>query len=507
MSDHNTADPSGPDIVIIGSGMGGATLAAALAPSGRSIVVLERGERLTDCAEARDDNAIFRDGVFRPEELWLDGEGNRFNPGNFYYVGGNSKFFGAVMLRFRAEDFQVMRHSGGISPAWPIEYADFEPWYQTAEEMFQVHGNAAGDPSEPPHSGNYPFPPVPDEPAIALVRKMLVKAGVTPSSLPLAVDIDKWFARANTPWDGFPDTTGAKMDAETVSITRALSYSNVTLETGAEVVRLQTDKGGRITSVEYRNGKDQKKLSPKLVVLAAGAVNSAALLLKSANSDFSAGLANSSDQVGRNFMNHNCSAVIATHPLRVNDAVYQKTLQFNDFYLSGGPNNLPLGNIQLLGKISGNILAANAHLPRVIANWVARHSVDWYVMTEDLPDPESRVTVVNGDIKLDWRRSNWDTHLAAVAKAKLILRKAGYPIVLARAFDRRTPSHQCGTARFGADPKTSVLDLYCRSHDHENLFVVDASFLPNSAAVNPALTIAAQALRVSDHILQQDLAA
>lgn len=507
MSDQQQSDPTGPDIVIVGSGMGGATLAAALAPSGRSIVILERGDYLTDRPEARDDNAIFRDGVFRPDEQWLDGAGSRFNPGNFYYVGGNSKFFGAVMLRYRAEDFREMRHSGGASPAWPIGYEEFEPWYQAAEEMFQVHGDVTGDPSEPPHSGRYPFPPIPDEPSIERMRQSLIRAGVTPSCLPLAVDIEKWSARANTPWDGFPDTTGAKMDAEAVSVTRALSHPNVTLETSAEVVRLQTGKGGRITSVEFRKGDKTCTLSPGLVILSAGAVNSAALLLKSANADYPAGLANGSDMVGRNFMNHNCSAVIATHPLRVNDAVYQKTLQFNDFYLSGGPDNLPLGNVQLLGKISGNILAANTRLPQVMANWIARHSVDWYVMTEDLPNPDSRVTVESGEIRLDWRRSNWDTHLAAVAKAKSVLRKAGFPIVLARAFDRRTPSHQCGTARFGNNPKDSVLDLYCRSHDHPNLFVVDASFLPNSAAVNPALTIAAQALRVGDHILNKDLAA
>lgn len=507
MNDLQQSDTSAPDIVIIGSGMGGATLAAALAPSGRSIVILERGERLTDCPAARDDNAIFRDGAFRPDELWTDGGGDRFNPGNFYFVGGNSKFFGAVMLRYRAEDFREMRHMGGVSPAWPIDYDAFEPWYQAAEEMFQVHGSATGDPSEPPHSGSYPFPPVPDEPEIARMRNALVKAGVTPSSLPLAVDIEKWSARATTPWDGFPDTTGAKMDAETVSVARALSYPNVTLETGAEVLRLHTGKSARIASVEYRKGKNLHSLSPKLVILSAGAVNSAALLLRSANAEFPEGLANSSDMVGRHFMNHNCSAVIAMHPLRANDSIYQKTLQFNDFYLSGGPDNLPLGNAQLLGKISGNILAANTRLPHALANWIARHSVDWYVMTEDLPNPDSRVRVVNGDIHLDWRRSNWDTHLAAVAKAKSVLRKSGYPIVLSRAFDRRTPSHQCGTARFGQDPKSSVLDLYCRTHDHENLFVVDASFLPNSAAVNPALTIAAQALRVGDHILHQDLAA
>ncbi|MFV2038075.1 MAG: FAD-dependent oxidoreductase, partial [Paracoccaceae bacterium] len=226
-----------PDIAIIGSGMGGATLAAALAPSGQSIVILERGERLRDGPQVRDDNAIFRDGYFRPDEQWHAPDGTTFDPGNYYCVGGNTKFYGAVLLRFRAEDFSELRHAGGISPAWPISYATLEPWYQMAEEWFQVRGDATQDPCEPPHSGVYPFAPVPDEPAIAALRRRLVRAGVTPSALPLAIDIDAWLARAKTPWDAYPDTTGAKLDAETVSMARALTHDNITLETGCEVIR------------------------------------------------------------------------------------------------------------------------------------------------------------------------------------------------------------------------------------------------------------------------------
>lgn len=498
---------SGPDIVIVGSGIGGATLAAALAPTGKRIVILERGQRLADCAEARDDAAIFSRGHFRPDETWFTAGGAAFNPGNYYYVGGNSKLYGAVLIRYRAEDFRPLRHMGGTTPGWPIAYDDLEPWYQAAEEMFSVRGDASQDPTEPPHSGRYPYPPVPDEPAIAAVRARLARAGVRPASLPLGIDIERWLARAATPWDAFPDTTGAKMDAESVGIARALAHPNVSLVTGARVTRLTTGADGRVTGVNYEQAGESKQLSAPLVVLSAGAINSAVLLLRSANDEFPAGLANRSDQVGRNFMNHNCSAVMAVHPLRRNDAVYQKTFLINDFYLTGGASGTPLGNVQLLGKISGRILAASASLPAPIAGWLARHAVDFYAMSEDLPNPESRVTVEGERIVFDWRRSNWEAHEALVAKLKAVLRRAGFPIVLSRPFDRRTLSHQCGTARMGTDAATSVVDTFCRTHDHPNLFVVDASFLPTSAAVNPALTIAAQALRSADHIIRKDLAA
>jgi choline dehydrogenase-like flavoprotein len=467
---------------------------------------LERGERLKDSPECRDDLAIFERGHFRPVESWLDGEGKAFNPGNYYYVGGNSKFYGAVLLRYRAEDFDEMTHIGGVSPAWPISYGDMEPYYQMAEEMYQVHGDPQQDVSEPEHSGSYPFPPVKDEPAIARMRNRLGRAGVTPSSLPLAIDVERWLKRSATPWDAFPDTNGGKKDAETVGIAIALEHENVTLITGALVTRLVSN-AEQITAVECEVDGNKATFNPTTIVLSAGAVNSAVLLLSSANETHPNGLANSSDMVGRNFMNHNCTAMLAINPFDQNDSVYQKTIHINDFYLKGGPYGLPLGNIQLLGKISGNILASQSKLPQPVANWVARHSVDWYVMSEDLPDPNSRVTIRDNQIVLDWKRSNWKTHTALVRKAKRTLRRAGYPIVLSRPFDRRTPSHQCGTLRFGTDPRSSVLDIYCRSHDHSNLFVVDASFLPNSAAVNPALTIAAQALRVAEHIKKKDFAA
>ena len=293
------------------------------------------------------------------------------------------------------------------------------------------------------------------------------------------------------------------MDAETCGLKAALAHPNVTLQTGARVERLLTEADGkRVRGVEYRVGGETRVVAAKLVVLAAGAVNSAALLLRSSEQ----GLANRSDKVGRHFMNHNTSAVLAIDPRVVNDSIYQKTIGVNDFYLDDGRGGPPLGNIQLLGRVTGPILKANVKLaPEWALNWVSRHAVDWYAMSEDLPNPESRVTVEGDQIRLDWKRSNWATHVELVKRLRERLRAAGYPIVLARPFDRRTPSHQSGTVRIGADPATAPLDPYCRAYDHPNLFVVDASFLPTSAAVNPSLTVAAQALRVADHIVKTDL--
>ena len=487
------------DVLIIGSGIGGATLAAALAPTGQRIVILERGEHLRPSPEDRDDMAIFARGHYRPDEEWQDGQDRPFNPGNYYNVGGNSKFYGAVLIRYRREDFSPLHHMGGTTPGWPITYEDLEPDYTAAEQLYSVRGQLGQDPSEPPHSAPYPFPPVPDEAAITDLRARLKTVGLHPASLPLGVDLPRWLSRAQTPWDAFPDTTGGKMDAETAALKSALTHPNVTLRTGAQAARLIAGDGGKITGVQLTNGE---VLSAKTVVLAAGAVQSAALLLASATADYPTGLANRSDQVGRNFMNHNSSAVLALHPFRRNPAIYQKTLMVNDFYLTGGPKGEPLGNIQLLGKISGNILAATSPLPKRVAHWVAHHSVDLYAMSEDLPDPDSRVTLRNGQIVLDWKRSNWQAHLSLVAKLKTLLRRAGYPIVLSRAFDRRTPSHQCGTARMGHDPASSVVNTHLRSHDHPNLYITDASTLPTSAAVNPALTVAALALRAARHITQ-----
>jgi choline dehydrogenase-like flavoprotein len=496
-----------PDIVIIGSGIGGATIASGLAGSGTKILILERGERLTPSQQARDTRSIFIDSHFRPKETWREAGGARFNPGNYYNVGGNSKFYGGVLLRYRRQDFSEMQHFGGVSPAWPFAYEELEPWYSKAEQLFRVRGEVGDDPTEPFHSVPYAFPPVPDEPPIARARAELKALGLHPATLPLGVDIDAWLQDGRTGWDAFPNTGAGKMDAETAPLVAALRDSDITLLTGAHVGHLELAPDGRtIAAVHYRHKGQSTKVSPKLVILSAGAIMSSVILQRSPSPKGN-GVANSSGHVGRNFMNHNSVAMLAIDPRRRNDSVYQKTLMLNDYYLSGGSGGKPLGNVQLLGKVDGNVLAANVKLaPRFVLDWMAGHSVDWSLVSEDLPDPESRVIVDGDEIVLQWRRSNMQAsdELKTIMRANL--RASGYPIVLTRLIDKRTPSHQCGTVRMGADPATAPLDAFCRSYDHRNLFVVDAGFMPSSAAVNPALTVAAQALRVADYIRRTDLA-
>jgi choline dehydrogenase-like flavoprotein len=490
------------DIIIVGSGMGGATLAAALAPSGRRVLILERGERLPDSPEARDPSAIFRRGHFRPNETWLDAEGRPFNPGNYAFVGGNTKFYGAVLLRYRAEDFHPLRHLEGTTPGWPIGYADLEPYYSAAEQLYRVRGEVGSDPTEPPHSAAYPFPPVPDEPDIAALRRAFAAQGLHPSSLPLGIDLQRWLSRAPTTWDAFPDSTGAKSDAESCGLAEALKYPNVSLRTGTRVTRLLT-KGRQVTGVEVSGPDGPAVLTGQTVCLCAGAVMSAALLLASANDDHPTGLANRSDQVGRNFMNHNLTAMIAFNPFRRNRSVYEKTIQFNDWYLTGGPQGEPLGNVQMLGRVTGPILAGESGLPLWLSDYVADRSIHIMAMSEDLPDPASRVLWQNGQIVLDWKKTNVAAHDLLVTRLKAAMRRAGWPIVLSKGFPKSKPSHQCGTARMGSDPSASVVDRTLRAHDLDNLYIADASVLPTSAAVNPSLTVAALALRLGHHLTSQ----
>ena len=499
----------GPDVLVIGSGMGGGTLANRLVQLGLRVTLLERGDYLPQEPENWNVEAVFGSQRYVPRETWLDKEGTDFRPGTYYYVGGSSKMFGASMIRFREQDFGELEHEGGISPAWPIQYSELAPYYTLAEQLYMVHGAAGADPTEPPGVPPYPFDALPHEPVIEGIARELLARRLRPFPIPLAVQRNPGGAciRCST-CDGFPCRLHAKTDAETAAIAPALATGRLELITQALVERLCLSSDGmQVEAVEYQRGGTRCRTSAPVVVVAAGAVNSAALLLRSACTQAPAGIANRSGVVGRNYMAHNNTALMSIG-LEKNPTEFQKTLCINDYYFGSADFRFPMGNIQGLGKLRTGMLAAKQKLlPGPIARVMTEHSVDWWVMSEDLPDPDNRVLLKGEKIQLAYKPNNLRAHRRLVAKAKELMREVGFRLNISQHLGGLTVSHQCGTVRFGSDPGSAALNEFCRAFDHRNLFVVDASFFPSSAAVNPALTIAAQALRVADHIAQVEFGA
>jgi choline dehydrogenase-like flavoprotein len=443
------------------------------------------------------------------QETWYDRKGRAFRPRLCYAVGGSSKVFGGAALRLRAEDFAARQHDGGSSVSWPYSYAQLAPYYQQAEALLQVHGQAGEDPTEPPR-GDYPFPPVPHEEPIAGLARSLQRQELHPFHLPLAIDQGPGGrCQKGSPCDGFPCLVRAKGDAENRLLRPLLlkGTANLTVWTGSYVERLESSPDGkRVVRARVRREDGEQLVEADLLVVSAGAVNSAALLLRSAAERHPNGLANSSGQVGRNFMSHHNSVLLCLSPWRRNPTRFQKTLAWNDFYNGGSASGRPLGHIQMRGKVQPeNLLRRGNPLVRLLRRGIAERSVDLWVMTEDLPDPENRVTVDGeGRIHLARRGTNLAAHRELLCRARRIMRRAGYPICIGDRRGITAIQHQCGTVRFGTDRRSAVLDPWCRAYDLENLYVVDASFFPSSGAVNPSLTIVAQALRAAQ-AMRRDL--
>ncbi|HEX2810751.1 MAG TPA: GMC family oxidoreductase [Kineosporiaceae bacterium] len=499
-------DPLSADVVIIGSGMGGATTALALARRGVDVLVLERGERLPREPENWSPREVFIRRRYKPAELWRDGEGTAFAPGVHYVVGGNTKVYGASLPRLREADFSAVEHLEGTSPAWPFSYADLEPRYAEAERIYHVHGSTGEDPTEPWRSTPFPFPALEHEPYVADLAGRLRAQGVHPSSNAMGLDRGDGGScvRCET-CDGFPCRLGAKGDAETCAIDPALATGHVRLVTGVRVRRIVADATGRrVHHLVAETAQGTITVTGGRFVLAAGAVNSAALLLASADERHPRGLANASGQVGRNFMMHNNAHIAAIDLDRVNDVTFQKTLSVNDWYHDGG-DGYPLGTLQLIGKVQGVMMKSWAtRMPLAVLDRISRRSVEWLVMAEDLPSPDNRVTLDDaGGVVTTRTARGTGTHRRLHRRAKRLMRSAGYDVVATQPFDISMNSHQCGTVVAGHDPATSVLDPWCRSHEVPNLWVIDGGFFPSSAAMNPALTIAAQALR---SVAESDLA-
>lgn len=497
------------DIIIIGTGAGGGTLAYALASTGKNILLLERGGFLPREKENWETKAVFLENRYKTKEVWKDKKGNLIHPGTHYYVGGNTKVYGAALLRLREKDFEQVEHKGGISPEWPLKYKDFQPYYLKAEQLYCVHGKRGEDPLEPKEDQPYPEPEVSHEMRIQSISDKMQAMGLKPFHLPLGLHLNEQ-DRERSPCircdtcDGFPCLVDAKSDAEISCIKPALKHSNVTLLTNTKALRLITNEdGSKVTHVEVdREGKIETYTANTFVV-ACGAINSAALLLKSKNDKHPNGLANTSGMVGRNYMCHLNSAMIALS-LTPNHVHFQKTIGLNDFYFSAPDWQYPMGHIQLLGNIKKEMLKAGAPplTPYIALEAMANHAVGWWLSSEDLPDPDNRVSIdQDGQVILNYTPNNEEGHLRLVKKLKKILRYIEPNIFLSTRIPIGGVAHQVGTCRFGTDPHSSVLDINCKAHDLENLYVVDGSFFPSSSAVNPGLTIMANALRVAEVII------
>ena len=514
------------DIVIIGSGAGGATLAQRLAPTGKTILILERGEHLPREAENWSAKSVFIDHRYRTKEHWYDKHSKPFSPNTHYWVGGNTTFYGAALMRLRGSDFQEVKHPGGVSPAWPLSLTDLRPYYDEAETLWRVHGARGQDPTEEGDEPPYAHPPLKDDPGIASLRSHLETQGWKPFHLPLGVNRDdqKWL---NSPCircktcGGYPCLMKAKSDARTIAVEPLLDLPNVTLLTGRKVERLETDASGRtVTAVVCSTLQGEEQWTGDIVVLAAGAVNTAVILLASANAQHPSGLANGSDQVGRNYMFHTLTAVVSltAAPLQT---TFPKTLAVNDFYHNDprGGFDLPMGHIQALEYMSGQTLEGQVSailppslLPGALMDAAAERMLSFLVISEDLPLPDNRVRLgTDGRIFLDYTYNNLEGHNRLVKTLDQALEGfvdhkhslSEHHFQLESLLPLYGTAHMNGTTRMGADARASVVDPTCKAHELDNLYITDASVFCSSAAVNPTLTIVANAMRVGDHLKER----
>ena len=510
------------DLIVIGSGPGGASLVHRLAPGGKRILLLERGDYLPRSRANWDAKTVFVDGAYQAPDTWYGVNGEAFHPGLHYFVGGNSKVYGSALFRLREADFGEIRHKDGISPAWPLPYDVFEPYYRDAEALFHVHGARGEDPNEPWSSGPYPYPAVSHEPRIQQLDDDLRREGLNPFHLPLGILLDEKNGKP-TPtsrcircdaFDGFPCAINAKADAQVMCVDPTLAaYPNVTLLTGAYVSRLETDAdGGSVRTVHVTRGGAQEQYSADIVVVACGALSSALLLLRSASDAHPRGLANGSDQVGRNYMRHNMSVLMALSR-EPNPTVFQKTLAVSDYYFGSKDWEFPLGLIQMCATSHGEQIRGEAvpgwldWLPEMPFEKMAQHSMDFWLQSEDLPYADNRIRYDGDRVVLEITERNMEAANRLKRKLEGLLSGIGaHPVLLERKLylGKDIPisgtAHQAGTCRFGTDPASSVLDLDCKAHELDNLYLADASFFPSIGAVNPTLTIIANALRVADRI-------
>ncbi|ORV00495.1 glucose-methanol-choline oxidoreductase [Mycobacterium bohemicum] len=530
------------DVIVVGTGMGGGMLGYSLARSGRRVLFVEKGrstlpgtpgtirDAMPELAEPRAArsagayyDALARAGRTTDEIEDISGRfPKRFVPFIGAGTGGSSALYGMVCERFFAQDFtprQNFRDPGDstVPEAWPITYDQLSPWYAQAEKQLGVRG--APDPLRP-ESAAVGLPPAPpfsadNQPLV----NYLTGRGLHPYHLPMACDYTDDCATCQT----YLCARSCKNDAARNGVLPAVTEHGAHLLPECRVVRLEADRT-KVTQVIAQHHGDMLALKAKVVVLAAGALATPVLLLNSRSGDWPRGLANGSDYVGRNLMRHLLDPIeVWPHPNHRTDAA-NKEIGLNDFYFIEGQKH---GTLQSFGAIPpmqwltnrpdwrGRALRAMSPAVRQIYTRFFTGGLVLAAMTEDLPYLDNRVLPYDRP-SLDGRqrlRMQYRLHPSEIQRRAAFLRQLKdvlkpfrhMPVGSGEA--NANLGHACGTCRFGADPKTSVLDPHNRAHEVDNLYVVDTSFFPSSAGLNPSLTVAANALRVADHLNQAHFAA
>ena len=473
------------DAVIIGSGIGGSTFAHALAQRGLKVAVVDRGD------------------FFKPERPDL-------SPLHLTYVqrqpniGGQTKSFGAAMYRLRESDFEAVEMESGVSPAWPISYADLEPFYAEAEKLYRVHGSSQNDATEPPRSTPWPHDPIPHQgPVQELVERLSKRAGINVSFVPRSIDYDpknggKCVLCKHC--DAYYCPRDAKVDAEIGALRPAMATGNVTVLTKTECVRiLTTPDGSTVTGAQLRKDGKDFSVTAKIVCSSGGLTETPILLWRSRSSAHPNGLANSSSALGRHWAAHTQSWVF---PLVFNvqkQEFHQKTFAINDFYHSTPDSKLPAGVIQSAGNIEPlNFSRRHKYFVQALLH----NSFQTFIMNEALPSMETGFALSDEGAKVIGEPIRNPQTLKKLRRHTCdIFKAAGYP-VLAPSLEEKF--HSCGTARMGESGSSSVIDSYCRAHDVKGLYVVDSSSLPTAGALNSGLTIAAVALRAATSVSLAD---
>jgi choline dehydrogenase-like flavoprotein len=495
------------DVILIGSGAGGGTLLASLASAGHSVLLLERGGVLDTIDQNLADLDLFHREHFHPEEAWFGSDGDPFKPQMVQGIGGNTKIWGAVLERMRDAEFSGVNLQEGPSPDWQLRYSDFEPWYEQAERLYQVHGVAGADPTAPGRSKAYPEAPRPVEPFLMELRAALERQALHPYDLPLS-----WSNSSEDP-------TG---DSERFGVEPARARPSVTVKEHAQVVRLHVNPSGQeVRGVEVEIEGQLWLFSGHQVVLAAGAIGTPEILLRSSSDQHRGGLANGSDQVGRNLMKPQITTILqqASSP---HSGRYGRSHGITDFYWGDKNVDFPLGSIQTCGGVLQCALFAESPpvlslvtklLPNLGIEQLASRSIAWMAMSAVRPDPNNRVLLRGEHLQINYSANNLEAHdrlvyrwidcLKAIEADPLTQVTKPSPVHPRGEAPLSVMGTACGTCRMGSDPGTSVVNLQGRSHEVHNLWIVDASVLPSCPSVGIGLTVIANALRVAAHVIEQ----